>query len=72
MSKVEINQKKCKGCQLCIEVCPVNILNMSSEFNSLGYNFAKVVDEDKCISCARCAQICPDVLIEVYKEKIEK
>ncbi|MFW6279337.1 MAG: 4Fe-4S dicluster domain-containing protein [Bacillota bacterium] len=65
--KVEIDAKNCKGCELCVGVCPVNIIQMSSEINDRGYPYAEVEDQEKCLSCGRCAMICPDVIIKVYK-----
>ncbi len=66
IKKVNIKADKCKGCELCIEVCPVNILSMSEAINELGYHYAEVDDQDKCLSCGRCAVMCPDILIKVY------
>lgn len=66
--KVDIDKKGCKGCQLCVDVCPVNIIKMSADINALGYHFAEVTDQGKCVSCGRCATICPDIVIEVYKK----
>ncbi|MCF8008809.1 MAG: 4Fe-4S binding protein [Halanaerobiales bacterium] len=60
--------ERCKGCELCTAVCPVNIISMSEEINSQGYHYAEVKEQDQCISCAMCATMCPDVVIKVYKE----
>ena len=32
-----IDNDICKGCGLCIAVCPKNVLEMSEEVNSMGY-----------------------------------
>lgn len=61
--------ERCKGCELCTAVCPVNIISMSEEINSHGYHYAEVKEQKKCISCGMCATMCPDVVIEVYKEE---
>jgi 2-oxoglutarate ferredoxin oxidoreductase subunit delta len=56
----------CKGCELCIGVCPVNILSLDKDrINKSGYNLISVSDMDKCIACAQCAIICPDSVIKV-------
>ena len=68
-AKVIIDKERCKGCKLCITVCPVDILKMSEDTNSHGYNPVMVINQDKCISCGSCAQMCPDLAISVYKEK---
>ncbi len=69
MPKVIINEEQCKGCALCITVCPKEILELSKEtINSKGFHPARVTDMSKCIGCAFCATICPDVVIEIRKD----
>ena len=67
MGKVVINPARCKGCKLCIEVCPKNVLVPSSKNNHLGIYVVELKKAGECIGCSRCAIICPDVAIEVYK-----
>lgn len=67
--RVSFNQDRCKGCGLCIPVCPVKILDLDKEnINKKGYNPATVVNEDKCIGCASCALMCPDQVITVERD----
>ncbi len=69
MKKITIFEDRCKGCELCISVCPKKILKISDEqLNAKGYHFCEVTDDSACISCAMCATICPDVVIKVEKE----
>ncbi len=65
--RVIFDEERCKGCELCTVVCPVEIIKMASQINSHGYHPAEVVEQDKCISCGLCAQMCPDVVIKVYR-----
>lgn len=66
---VTFQQDICKGCSLCVSVCPTNIIEMdNSKINKKGYHPAGVVDTDKCIGCAFCATICPDLVITVERE----
>lgn len=67
MAKVTFKEEDCKGCKLCITVCPKAIIKVSERINSNGYRTAEVVEMDKCIGCAFCATICPDVVITVEK-----
>jgi 2-oxoglutarate ferredoxin oxidoreductase subunit delta len=60
--RIEINTKWCKGCEICVELCPTNTLGM--------VNFkAAVKDLDKCTACMQCELRCPDFAIEVYKKE---
>jgi 2-oxoglutarate ferredoxin oxidoreductase subunit delta len=67
MQRINIAVQKCKGCTLCITVCPKKCLEMSKDFNKKGYHTATFKDEGTCTSCGFCYQVCPDVCIEVYK-----
>ncbi|MCD8166542.1 MAG: 4Fe-4S binding protein [Bacteroides sp.] len=67
---VVVNTERCKGCNLCVVACPVNVLELTrKEVNIKGYNFARQLPGDTCIGCAACAIICPDGYISVYKVK---
>jgi len=66
MPKITINKDKCKGCMLCIGVCPKNSIKPSKNLNKKGVKSAVYTGKD-CIACMQCALICPDVCIEVYK-----
>lgn len=66
--KVIFNQERCKGCGLCVSVCPVKILFLDNDvLNNKGYNVASVNDEEKCIGCSSCALMCPDSVITVER-----
>ncbi|AOY75267.1 4Fe-4S dicluster domain-containing protein [Clostridium formicaceticum] len=67
MVKVNILEKYCKSCGLCIDVCPKKILEIGEKSNQKGYFTVVCKDEEKCIGCALCGMMCPDVAIEVYK-----
>lgn len=71
--RVEINQEVCKGCGLCVSVCPTGILQLSpDEMNSKGYSFSTCIDQTRCIACVSCAMVCPDLAIRVYKHQKEE
>ncbi|MDW7656010.1 MAG: 4Fe-4S dicluster domain-containing protein [Bacillota bacterium] len=69
MSRIEINETLCKGCGLCVTVCPRKIIALQQDkLNIKGFHPAGVEQMDRCIGCAFCATICPDSVIEVWKE----
>lgn len=68
--KVTFNTPECKGCGMCVAVCPMNILELDLKvINDKGYSPAQIVEPDKCIACASCAIMCPDSIITV--ERVE-
>jgi 2-oxoglutarate ferredoxin oxidoreductase subunit delta len=67
MERCEIDTKRCKGCGLCVEVCPRHCLSLDERLNAIGYHPARLHDPAQCTSCALCAQMCPEVGIVVNK-----
>ena len=68
MAKVTFNTDRCKGCGLCVEVCPKKIIFLDESItNRKGYHPATVKDMDQCIGCANCARMCPDSIITVER-----
>ncbi|MCX8058615.1 MAG: 4Fe-4S dicluster domain-containing protein [Spirochaetes bacterium] len=64
--KVTFDIDLCKGCELCIGVCPVKIILLDkNKLNKSGYHPAAINDMDKCIACGSCAIMCPDSVITV-------
>ena len=67
--RVDLNQDKCKACELCVSVCPKSCLEVDQEaVNVKGYHPVAFVHEDGCIGCANCAVIWPDAAITVYRD----
>lgn len=63
----EIDSDRCKGCGLCVEVCPKNVLELSGKVNAKGYFPAYQARPDDCIQCTICCIMCPDVAITITK-----
>ena len=61
--KVEVNSAWCKGCYLCIGVCPKSVLGMSERIKSTP------VKEGDCIGCLQCEYICPELAITIREDK---
>ena len=65
--KIIINSERCKGCQLCISVCPKGCLFVSKKANDKSY-FPIEAKAEGCIGCAKCAIVCPETAISTIVE----
>ena len=63
---IDINPKRCKGCAICVVACPHGCIEIGSEINQMGYQFARFAVR-KCIACGMCFYTCPEFgAITVY------
>ena len=54
MEKMQVRFERCKGCGLCVTVCPKQIVALQKEHrNEKGYFTAVCTDQDACIRCVR-------------------
>lgn len=60
-SDITIKMPRCKGCGICVEFCPKNVLGI----DELGK--VQVLDPEACIGCGQCELRCPDYAIFVDK-----
>ena len=69
MAKLTFKEELCKGCGLCVNACPKNLLQLSRDrLNQKGHSPAgEITEPEKCIGCAFCATMCPDCVIKVEK-----
>ena len=64
---IKLNPERCKGCGLCVDVCPKGNLRLSEKINSKGHHYVELIEPDKCTGCGLCYQMCPDLVIEIEK-----
>lgn len=65
---IEVDDLYCKGCELCINACPQEVLKLNMErLTSKGYHPVYLYQEG-CTGCAICAVVCPEAALTVYRE----
>lgn len=57
---IDIRDTWCKGCEICVVVCPQACLKMNDR------NRAEVVKAEACIRCMLCEWLCPDLAVRVH------
>ncbi len=54
-----IDAELCKGCQMCLDVCPKSCIAISDKLNSTSYHPAYYTGSD-CTGCGFCFYACPE------------
>lgn len=57
---ITMDEEKCIGCKLCIEVCPRAVY----EFNN-ATNKAQLIHPELCVNCSACVKQCPVKCLEI-------
>ena len=69
---IEVREDWCKGCNICIDRCPVDALEESDILNRRGIRPPKLKEKNDCNFCRLCELICPDLAITVIPDEKEK
>ncbi len=67
MPTIVIDQDRCKGCGLCVDVCPKTLISIADRMNEKGVYPVYSARPDECTGCKLCVIVCPDVAITIYK-----
>jgi NAD-dependent dihydropyrimidine dehydrogenase PreA subunit len=55
---LKLDEKKCRGCGMCLEVCPHEVFEMNPRH-------AVILNRDACMECGACSRNCPFEAITV-------
>jgi len=71
--QIKVLKEFCKGCELCVGICPRHSMVLSRNVTKNGFHFPES-NRKLCSGCGQCAIICPEAAIEVFviNEKTEK
>ena len=67
MLEMTIHEKSCRGCHLCIDICPTDCFSFDDS-----QKLAKVEILENCIACLSCAYICPSGAISHENHHVVK
>jgi 2-oxoglutarate ferredoxin oxidoreductase subunit delta len=66
--RVHVIDERCKGCAICVEFCPKDVLALAEHYNSKGYHPPRPIHPEDCVNCGLCELLCPE--FAVYVESI--
>lgn len=61
---IQVNRKWCKGCGICIALCPQDVFAADRDGKPL------IAQPEQCIWCERCEIYCPDFAIHLQGNKL--
>ncbi len=63
--EIDVDTFLCKGCGICVEMCPRKVFEWSKELSEKGVHYPIPVHAEKCVKCKLCELLCPDFAIAV-------
>ncbi len=72
-AEVLIDPQLCKGtegCNICIHVCPEDVLGAADRLSRRGVHPAAVLHIDRCTGCGLCMIYCPDLAVAVERREV--
>lgn len=65
MVRINVVEKLCTGCEICVVSCPFDVLEMVPNTGKVEGQIAAVHEIDKCTDCMLCELNCPHFAIFV-------
>ena len=51
---IAIHERACRGCELCVDICPTKVFRFNQE-----KRLCEVDHAEDCVACLSCGYICP-------------
>lgn len=64
VTRLEIVDEWCKGCDICVKMCPERCLRLNEQL------IAELAEPDLCTGCRMCEWLCPDFAIKITNTPI--
>lgn len=52
--EMEVHEQSCRGCELCVDICPTKVFEMDAE-----KGITRLAHAEDCIACLSCSYLCP-------------
>ena len=59
MLRIEIHEEACRGCEMCVEICPTEVFVFDDDAAKV-----RLKEAEDCIACLSCKYICPSGALE--------
>ncbi len=66
--KLLVHETWCKGCRICVDLCPTKTLAMVESPDRWEGSIVKVTNMEACNGCGICEAECPDFAISIFAE----
>lgn len=76
----KIDEKKCNGCGICVEICPMDVLRLETKIDIITQSEQKghlrkytayIAYPEDCMTCYTCELKCPTEAIDVGYTPLE-
>lgn len=68
MRRIVIDYHYCKGCLICLNVCPSGVFVLSEQAGQSGVLSPEASRPDKCVLCRMCERLCPEMCLSVLSD----
>jgi Pyruvate/2-oxoacid:ferredoxin oxidoreductase delta subunit len=70
--RLVVNELWCKGCRICVDLCPRHVLEMVEAPERWEGTIVKVTNMEACNGCGICEVECPDFAISLTSTRKKK